>query len=498
MVAKMSSSDSPYGALSYNQIKVDAGHAKVIFTNRMIEPADGNYDISGCLRSFEPYLLANNKTEKPVLHVSLNPNPNDVLTDEKLSEIAQKYMQKMGYGDQPFIVYMHEDIERKHIHIVSLRVGEDGKKIDDSFEHRRSMTACREIEQKYGLIPADQKQRQDGLPLKPVRYQDGDVKHQIANVIRQVAKDYHFQSFNEYKALLTLYNTGMEEVRGEVRGKSYNGLVYSALDEKGEKVGNPFKSSLFGKNVGFNALQKQIDIAAEIIKNKKLKDRSKKIIAVAMRSCKNRRDFEKILEKQGISVVFRINNEGRIYGVTFIDHEQKVVLNGSRLGKEFSANVFNDLFNNEEQNKQDEQKQDNNTEKFEEKFEENTEENKEEFEDNTEENEEEFEDNTEENEEEFENDTEENEEGFEENKEEFEENKEEFEDNTEENKEEFKENTEENEEEFEDNSHKNQRKNRRGSVIGDIFDLLPLENGENQDEDFVKRKKRKKRKQKKL
>jgi len=331
MVAKMSSSDSPYGALSYNQIKVDAGHAKVIFTNRMIEPED------------------NNKTEKPVLHVSLNPDPNDVLSDDKLSEIAQEYMQKMGYGDQPFIVYMHEDIERKHIHIVSLRVDEDGKKIDDSFEHRRSMTACREIEQRHGLIPADQKQRQDGLPLKPVRYEDGDVKHQIANVIRQLAKDYHFQSLNEYKALLSLYNIGMEEVRSEAKGKPYNGLIYSALDAKGEKIGNPFKSSLFGKSVGYNALQKQIEKAAEIIKNKKLKDRSKKVIADATLSCKNRKDFEKILQKQGMSVVFRINNEGRIYGVTFIDHEQKVVLNGSRLGKEFSANVFNDLFNSDRQ-----------------------------------------------------------------------------------------------------------------------------------------------------
>jgi hypothetical protein len=69
-------------------------------------------------------------------------------------------MQKMGYGDQPFIVYLHEDIERRHIHIVSSRVDENGTKIDGNFERRRSMNVCRELEQKYGLIPADQKQRQ--------------------------------------------------------------------------------------------------------------------------------------------------------------------------------------------------------------------------------------------------------------------------------------------------------------------------------------------------
>jgi hypothetical protein len=345
MIAKMSASNTLYGVLAYNQIKVDENHAKVIFTNRMIERADGIYDINVCLRSFEPYLLANNKTEKPVLHVSINPDPKDVLTDKQLSEIAQEYMQKMGYGDQPFIVYKHEDIDRHHIHIVSLRVDENGKKIDDRFEHRRSMDACRELERKYGLIPADQKKQQEGLPLKPVRYEDGDVKHQIANVVRMVARDYHFQSLKEYKALLTLYNIGMEEVRGEAKGKPYAGLVYTALDNKGEKVGHPFKSSLFGKTVGIDALEKRIEKSAEIIKNKGLKERSKKVITTAMKTCKNRQEFEKALEKQGVSVLFRTNDDGRIYGATFIDHEQKAVFNGSRLGKEFSANAFNDLFN---------------------------------------------------------------------------------------------------------------------------------------------------------
>jgi hypothetical protein len=331
--------------LSYNQIKVDEDHAKVIFTHKMLESLDGKFDIAMCLQSFEPYLLANKRTEKPVLHVSLNPDPKDKLSDEQLSEIAQIYMQKMGYGDQPFIVYKHEDIERRHIHIVSLRVDENGHKIDHNFERRRSMDICRELEQKYGLVAADQKQRQDGLPLKPVRYEDGDVKHQIANVIRAVACDYHFLSLKEYKALLTLYNTGVEEVRGEIKGKEYKGLVYSALNGKGEKVGNPFKSSLFGKSVGIEALEKRIEKSAEIIKNKGLKERGKQVITATMYTCNNRQNFEKALEKQGISALFRTNDEGRIYGVTFIDHEQKAVFNGSRLGKEFSANVFNDLFN---------------------------------------------------------------------------------------------------------------------------------------------------------
>ena len=123
------------------------------------------------------------------------------------------------------------------------------------------------------------------------------------------------------------------------------GRVSPKSADKGEKAGNPFKSSLFGKDVGIDALEKRIEKSEEIIKNKGLKERSKKVIAAAMCTANDRSDFEKTLEKQGISVLFRENEQGRIYGATFIDHEQKCVFNGSRLGKEFSANVFNDLFN---------------------------------------------------------------------------------------------------------------------------------------------------------
>ena len=356
MVAKITSGNSLYGILSYNQNKVESDNAKVIFTNRMIVNDDGNFDIRSCLQSFEPYISANKRTEKPVLHISLNPDPKDILSDEQLSEIAQFCMQKMGYGDQPFIVYKHEDIDRHHIHIVSLRVDENGKKIDHNFEHRRSMAVCRELEQKYGLIPADKKKRQNFLPLNKVDYEKGDIKHQIGNVIRSVAKDYHFLSFNEYKAVLSLFNVGVEEVKtpkgqlyGDERdlevGYEVSGLMYFALNEKGEKVGTPVKSSKYDETVGITALEKRIKNSYDFFREKRPKERSKTVIASLMQTVNNRSDFEKELEKNRISVIFRENEQGRIYGVTFVDHERKCVFNGSGLGKEFSANVFNNLFN---------------------------------------------------------------------------------------------------------------------------------------------------------
>lgn len=350
MVAKISSGSSIFSALAYNQTKVDAQQAKVILTNRMIEPQNGKYTVGVCIRSFEPYLAANTKTESPILHISLNPDPKDILTDDQLSEIAQEYMEKMGYGNQPFIVYKHEDINRHHLHIVSVRVDENGKKLDHNFEYRKSMEICRNIEQKYQLIPADKKEKQAETTIKGIQYGEENLKNQIAGVIRLLVKSYHFQTMGEYKALLSLYNITLEEIKGVTADKMFNGLVYSATDDKGERIGKAFKSSLFGKTVGYEALQQWMAKSGEIIKQKQLKDRCKSVLTKIIKSPGNQVDFEKQLSANNINIVFRQNDTGRIYGVTFIDHQNKCVINGSRLGKEFSANVFNELFMSSKEN----------------------------------------------------------------------------------------------------------------------------------------------------
>ena len=93
-------------------------------------------------------------------------SPEDVLTDQQLSDIAREYMRKLGYGDQPYLVYKHTDIDRHHIHIVGLRVDENGKPLNDRFEHRRSKQITRELEQKYNLHPAERKERAERPELK--------------------------------------------------------------------------------------------------------------------------------------------------------------------------------------------------------------------------------------------------------------------------------------------------------------------------------------------
>lgn len=169
MVANIRSGSSSGGALYYNKEKVDKDEAEILYWQKMLEPFDryGRMDVEACMESFRPYLEANRRTINTVFHVSLNPSPEDKLTDEQLREIANEYMQKMGYGNQPYIVFKHKDIDREHLHVVSLRIDENGRKLPHDFEARRSMEILRELERKYGLHPSIKGQEQtdrEGIP----------------------------------------------------------------------------------------------------------------------------------------------------------------------------------------------------------------------------------------------------------------------------------------------------------------------------------------------
>lgn len=347
MIAKIGRSANLYGALAYNNLKVEKENGQILFTNKMIETSDGQYSVAQLAQSFAPYLIANRNTEKHTLHISLNPDPKDVVSDDKYREMAAQYMREMGYGEQPFVVFKHTDIDRSHIHIVSVCVDEQGVKISDKFEKMRSMNVCRELERKHGLIPATDKERnQNDKVFRPVDYRAGDVKSQIASVVRHLPNYYKYQTLGEYNALLSLFNITTEKVEGELQGQHRQGLLYIPLNERGERVGNPFKASLFGKNAGLPALELHFAKCKTALKDHPTKQTLKAAVTIALQSTSDELSFKKQLGEQGINVVVRRNDTGRIYGITFIDHNSKSVWNGSRLAKELSANTFNDYWNN--------------------------------------------------------------------------------------------------------------------------------------------------------
>ena len=347
MVANIRSGSSPGGALYYNKEKVDRDEAEILYWQKMLEPFDkhGRMDVDACMESFRPYLEANCRTTNTVFHVSLNHSPEDKLTDEQLREIANEYMQKMGYGNQPYIVFKHKDIDREHLHVVSLRIDENGRKLSHDYEARRSMDILRSLEQKYGLHPSVKGQEQtDREGLRKVNYPEGNVKQQVSSVVRSCLRNYKCSSYGELRTLLEQFNVSVEERTGTIDGRNYAGIVYGAMTEDGYGVGTPFKSSKIGKDVGYRALQKYYEKSKCQLKEEGALDRLRQCVRDAMSPYNTRDEFRRLLKADNIDAIFRINPVGRIYGVTFIDHKAGIVANGSLLGKEFSANAFDELY----------------------------------------------------------------------------------------------------------------------------------------------------------
>ena len=347
MVANIRSGSSPGGALYYNKKKVDKDEAEVLLWQKMLEPYDkyGRMDIDACMESFMPYLEANRRTTNTVFHASLNPSPEDRLTDEQFRDIAREYMERMGYGEQPYIVFKHKDISREHLHIVSLRVDEQGRKLPHDFEARRSMEILRDLERKYDLHPSVKGQElTDREGLRKVNYSEGNVKQQISSVVRSCLRNYKCSSYGEFRTLLELLNVSVEERTGTVDGRDYAGVIYGAMTDDGYGIGTPFKSSRIGKDVGYKALQKYYERSKSALKQDGTLNQLRQTVRDAMSPNNTRNEFRQLLKVENIDAIFRINPIGRIYGVTFIDHNDGIVANGSVLGKEFSANVFNELY----------------------------------------------------------------------------------------------------------------------------------------------------------
>lgn len=341
MVAKISIGSSLYGALSYNGEKMNKEQGRVLGANKIILPADGQIDIARMVENFNAFMPKTGKTKKPVLHISLNPHPDDRLTEQQYEILAREYLEKLGFGEQPYIIYKHEDIDRHHIHIVTVNVNEQGKRLNQDFLFRRSKKITTEMEEKYNLHKAQREKITPDMPIKKVD-PSGDIKRQVANTVKMVGMRYKFQTMGEYNAVLSLYNIRCEQTDGRVNGREYHGLVYFATDDKGKVIANPFKASRLGKFASRTAVGGRFERAKEKIDVAPTRNR----VADVLTRATDKDDFTSKLKDCGIDVVFRYTDEGRIYGVTFIDHNAMTVLNGSRLGKQFSANALNERFNN--------------------------------------------------------------------------------------------------------------------------------------------------------
>ena len=349
MIAKISATENLGGALGYNFKKVEKGEASILLAHGLYQNKEEHYTMAEVFADMQALIPENCRTKKTVFHCSLNPHPDEKLSDERLVQIAKEYMEALGYGKQPYIVFKHNDIAREHIHIVSLRVDSRGRKINDKFEKRRSKKITDDLERKYGLISSSKIVDKAMNETPKIDTTKGNIKEQVASAVRMVLGHYRFCSLGELNAILSAYNLAVEEVKTEFRGRKYDGLVYVPTDDKGNKVSTPIHASDIGRGVGYTAVHNKMQKSRQAVKPLVPTIRGK-VLQTMHTSPKTEEELRQRLGIQGLRVVIRKNESGRMYGVTFIDDKEGIALIGSRLGKGYAANKFNEYFSNPENN----------------------------------------------------------------------------------------------------------------------------------------------------
>jgi len=342
MVAVIKTSSSIRGILNYNENKVELGKAECISAvNYPLELEKLSF--TSKLNRFLKLAELNTNAKRNTVHISLNFDPSENHSKEKLAEMADVYMEKLGFGRQPYLVYQHYDAGHPHCHIVTNNIQRDGIRIDlHLLGIRKSEPARKEIEEMFGLVKAEGRKQKEQFSLNPidvgrVQYGKAESRKAINSVLNKVLFDYKYSSLPELKAVLNLYNVHADRGSEESRVFKNNGLLYKILDENSKPIGVPIKASEFYCKPTLKFLEEKFR------SNEAEKQSCKKYLKNAIKLAFFRENIfspeklSNILEGQSINMILRKSNEGQLYGITYVDHKTRSVFNGSSLGKEFSA-----------------------------------------------------------------------------------------------------------------------------------------------------------------
>ena len=348
MVAVIKTGHSIRGMLNYNENKVKEGKAECIGQHNYPLDAD-RLSYAMKLNLMQRQAQLNENVKRHTVHISLNFDPSEAnLPKEKLLEIAGIYMDKIGFEEQPYLIYQHHDAGHPHLHIATINVQANGKRITmQNIGRDKSEPARKEIEQSFNLVKAESQKKKEYRPepiIGRVNYGKTETKKAIENALNFVVNNYRYASLPELNAVLKLYNIVADKGKENSRVAKHNGLLFHALDAKGNPVGVPIKASSFYNKPTLKNLEKKY--ASNEAQRASSKGRNK--MAVDLAFARNNiimlPQLIKLLKSQGIDMVLRQNAEGIVYGITYVDHNSKSVFNGSTIGKDYSAKGLQDKY----------------------------------------------------------------------------------------------------------------------------------------------------------
>jgi hypothetical protein len=242
MIIKIHQACSTKNAMFYNERKVERHYAFFYQSRNTPEINPFLGDKNARYRIFKEIEDRNTRVQKPGLHISVNPTVSDLvrLGDAGIRTEIDNLMKNLGYGNQPYLVYKHADLERVHFHIVSTRINCDtGKKITDSYEKEKTQRFIKDLEQKYQFTRDE--------PQEKLNYRfsgsSKNMKQNLESLFGQLNQMEFITSKEMYDQALKLFNV---EIRKSGRGYS----VY-VTDENRNPIRHPVRMGDFEERPKF-------------------------------------------------------------------------------------------------------------------------------------------------------------------------------------------------------------------------------------------------------
>lgn len=245
MVIRILTGKEVAGAVRYNERKVEEGRAERIQIANYPDQTMAEKYAQFRLQLLEQLTRLNPAIAKPSVHIAIAFHPTELIKDDQLRQIGSEVMTEAGYGRQPYLVYRHDDTEHPHIHIVSVSVDANGRKISDKFIRTRMNKIRKDTEQKHGLVRAEQRLPQ--LKLGKGREGENDQAEiqqlSIDGVVQQALETFSFGSIEGFRQYLLLKNVVLKHTAG----RSKMGVTFQAREKSGTLTRPVRASSLVGK-----------------------------------------------------------------------------------------------------------------------------------------------------------------------------------------------------------------------------------------------------------
>ena len=327
------SSPTMAGTLRYNEDKVRSGVASVLCTANI-----GSDDLDVVNRVFEQREReAIRELEHVSFQMSVNPSVSDDIDEARIPAFVEELMEGLGYGNQPWVVFRHNDIERVHYHVVSIRVNEDGRKIRDYYEKRQCDRIVQALEGKYGYVKgrAEETPEREKASLPVFNEGSGDVVRSIEDCVRD-SLTYHFTTERQFAEILRCHGVRVQEGLG-TRDLSVH-LSFQGLD----RDGRPCTGSVSDAQLPFDVrgtLERRLE-ECQVMDASQGRGELRQALSEALSESTDIDSLRRNLKEKHIDLVIYTDREGVPRGTTLIDHRSRCAFKGSEVSRSLSGSLL--------------------------------------------------------------------------------------------------------------------------------------------------------------